>query len=328
MNKIEYFGHLGAIEDTFKFFQEHNYLICRGATNLKEIDDLVNFYDESIIHSSKKYLRQSTLWEVHQKTPVGGMINGFLNPHCYEKGINGQFADKILRVLSSNNIQECLAEMSRKPPNFKLFQTMFFDHNTTRPHQDWIFLDSRPNGHLIAAWIALQDIYPEGIRFYVYPGTHEFVPQAKYNKMHLEQPHDTVVNFLMEIDELLESGKFEMYAPRLQKGDIFFWGSRIVHGSTPGINPDLRRRSIAAHFVPDGFLFGNLEQDFQIFFKEKYGLNYSENKLDELFEEFNNLVEQNEFPSSPIKQKDFAKTSVKQNFIYQFFKKTLGSLRK
>ncbi len=81
-----------------------------------------------------------------------------------------------------------------------------------------------------------------------------------------------------------------MYAPPLQKGDIFFWGSRIIHGSTTGTNTNLRRRSIAAHFVPDGFGIGNLEIDFKLPFKEKYGLIYVDYSLDKIFENINNCL--------------------------------------
>jgi phytanoyl-CoA hydroxylase len=159
---------------------------------------------------------------------------------------------------------------------------MFFDHSTTEPHQDWIYLDSRPNGHLIAAWIALQDILPEGIRFYVYPGTHRFKPSATYNP-DAADISGFYKNFLCEIRNYLESEQPKMYAPPLQKGDIFFWGSRIVHGSTPGTDARLRRLSIAAHFVPDGFRFGNLECDTIVPYRERYGLRYAYTDMDTAF---------------------------------------------
>jgi hypothetical protein len=85
----------------------------------------------------------------------------------------------------------------------------------------------------------------------------------------------------------------EVGAPlALKKGDIFFWGSRIIHGSTPGTNPRLRRRSLAAHFVPAGLRFGNLERDFELNFKEKYGLTYAYYSLDESFARLNHPLKQ------------------------------------
>ena len=293
MNQLEYFGHLGNVEDPLTFFQNQNYIICRGATELREIDDLIDFYNSSIISSKKQYLRQSTRWEYHKKTPEGGMINPFLNPHSFEKGINGQFSDKILKILSCQRLQKALAEITSKDPSYKLFQTMVFDHSVTTPHQDWVFLDSRPNGYLVAAWVALEDIHPEGIRFYVYPGTHKFMPQVWYNKVKIKKTQDIYVDFFKEIKDYLDANQLEMYAPPLKKGDVFFWGSRIIHGSTKGTNPKLRRRSIAAHLVPDGFRFGNLERDFDVVFKQKYGLNYVHYSLDKQFENCNNFIKNN-----------------------------------
>lgn len=53
-----------------------------------------------------------------------------------------------------------------------LMQTMLFDANTTtQPHQDWWYLDSVPSGHLIASWIAMEDIDERAGRFYVLPGS-------------------------------------------------------------------------------------------------------------------------------------------------------------
>jgi ectoine hydroxylase-related dioxygenase (phytanoyl-CoA dioxygenase family) len=81
-----------------------------------------------------------------------------------------------------------------------------------------------------------------------------------------------------------------MYAPPLRKGDIFFWGSRIIHGSTPGTDPSLRRRSIAAHFVPDGFKYGNLEREITVPYRERYGLRYATHiHMDTQFEIQNQL---------------------------------------
>lgn len=292
MSKLSFFGHQGEIDDIHSFFQAENYIICRGAVDLGKIDDLVNFYNEAIVNSRRKYFRQANQWQPHDKTSANGIKNAFLNPHFFEQGDNGKFADKILSVLSAELIQESLRQISGKSVAFKLFQTMVFDHSTTRPHQDWIYLDSRPNGHLIAAWVALEDIPTDGIRFFVYPQTHHFAPKAAYKFDSATCITEVYEDFLSEIDQLLDSGQFEMYAPPLRKGDIFFWGSRIVHGSTPGTNPNLRRRSIAAHFVPDGFGFGDLQRELTVTFRQKYGLHYAYENFDQAFAKVNNPVRQ------------------------------------
>jgi phytanoyl-CoA hydroxylase len=263
------------------------------ATNLPLDDDAIgsvlHLYHTHIISSKCNYLRQSGRFERNQMTPYGGVRNGLLNPHSYEKDSNGKLADRILKLLSNPAVRETLALISGKPVDFTLYQTMFFDHNITSPHQDWCFLDSRPNGHLIAGWIALEDIRPEGIRFYVYPGTHHFMPRASYN-WDAGDLSNAYKNFTNEIENYVASERPEMYAPPLRKGDIFFWGSRIIHGSTPGADPRLRRRSIAAHFVPDGFRFGNLEGEIAVTYRERYGLRYAYQEMDTGFQKRNTLA--------------------------------------
>lgn len=266
MSDNQYFGHLGEVNDPYKFFKEQNYIICRGATSSEKIDSLVGFYNRNIVNSKKKYLRQSAQWEKNNKSVTGGVVNGFLNPHSYEKGVNREFSEKILAILDSGKIQNSLLKISNRKDPFKLVQTMLFDQNTTRPHQDWIYLDSKPNGQMIAAWIALEDIYSDGIRFFVYPGTQNFTPKAAYTGSR-GMSKDYHQKFIEEIDNVLATGKYEIYAPPLKKGDIFFWGSRLVHGSIAGENINRRRRSIAAHFLPDGLKYGNLQEEIPVKYK-------------------------------------------------------------
>lgn len=263
MYQHEYFGHMGQVTDPFGFFEEQDYVICRGATDLNKIDSLVEYYNRRISNSKRKYLRQGAQWEANEKTDAGGVANGFLNPHSYERGQNRKFADRILTLLDSSEIQDALLEISNRKERFMLVQTMLFDQSVTPPHQDWIFLDSRPNGHMIAAWIALEDIHPDGIRFFVYPGTQNFVPKAMYTGA---RGSSTAYHqdFMAEVDSLVAANTYQMYAPPLKKGDIFFWGSRLIHGSIAGENTERRRRSVAAHFVPNGLKYGNLEEDIEL----------------------------------------------------------------
>ena len=267
MTQHQYYGHLGPVEDPQAFFQEHDYVICPDAVPEAAIDAMVEHYEAHIVPSDKKYARQSTQLEVHDRSPNGGIINGLLDPHSYVQGVNGEFSQKILDLLDQSEAQSCLSEISGRQEDFLLAQTMVFDQNTTRPHQDWIYLDSRPNGQMIAAWVALEDIHEDGIRFFVYPGSQNFKPKAQYtgergtSAAYHEQFHQ-------EVDELLATGVYDIYAPPLKKGSIFFWGSRLIHGSVEGTNPNRRRRSLASHFLPVGMRFGNLEQDIEIDVRE------------------------------------------------------------
>ncbi len=268
MNEFIFFGHQGAVNNPLAFFQKQNYVICRNALDKEPLKILMKHYNEKTLKSRKSYLRQSTHWEKHNLSDVGGLTNGLLNPHCYTRRNDKKLADYILKICSQRGIHSALTKISGQK-SYLLFQTMLFDHSTTRPHQDWIYLDSRPNGHVIGAWIALEDIFDDGIRFFVYPDSHLFMPQVEYQK----NPISYYDDFLLEIDQHLAKKSYQMYAPALQQGDIFFWSSKIIHGSIEGTSYVRRRRSLAVHFLPTSMKAGNLERDFDFLeFDKRYNL--------------------------------------------------------
>lgn len=275
---MNYFGSDGQVNSPTDYFAQNNYVICRGALEPERLNSFVDYYERNVVTASRLFFRQSTQWERNELTKAGGLRNTLLNPHCYERKADRKLSDLILEILSESLLHQALRDVA-KHESYRLYQTMLFDHTTTRPHQDWIYLDSRPNGHVVAAWLALEDIPETGIRFYVYPGTQDFKPEAGYKA---ERGMKTYDYFLHEVDRFLNSWSEPMFAPALKKGDIFFWGSRIIHGSVAGTNPDQRRRSIAAHFLPAGFGAGNLKEDFNNFEMRKYGsMEYCHWKLTE-----------------------------------------------
>src|SRR5262245_10007626 len=139
---MRFFGHLDEITDPERFFREQQYIVCRGALDDQAIRSVLDMYHTHIIPSKRTYLRQSGYWERNQMTPYGGVSNGLLNPHAYERGSNGRFADPVLKLLSTRAVRETLALISGKSVDFTLYQTMLFDQATTQPHQDWNYLDS------------------------------------------------------------------------------------------------------------------------------------------------------------------------------------------
>ena len=157
---MHFFGHLGEITDPEQFFREQEYIVCRGALDDQAINSVVDLYHTHIIPSKRKYLRQNGRWERNQMTPYGGVSNGLLNPHSYERDLNGRFADRILHLLSAPAVRETLALISGTSVDFTLYQMMLFDQTTTEPHQDWNYLDSRPNGILSQDGLHLRISFP------------------------------------------------------------------------------------------------------------------------------------------------------------------------
>jgi phytanoyl-CoA hydroxylase len=139
-----------------------------------------------------------------------------------------------------------------------LQQVMIFEQAATPAHQDWVYLDSYPQGCLTAAWVALEDISPDATRFFVVPGSQDFAQ---------EFPHDWIIGssrYTTAMTKIVQ----ERYAdqvviPEMFAGDVLFWNSRLIHGSLAGKDPTLSRLSLAAHYIPEGFGFGNRHEPLQ-----------------------------------------------------------------
>jgi phytanoyl-CoA hydroxylase len=150
---------------------------------------------------------------------------------------------------------------------------MLIDANTaTPPHQDCWYLDSVPNGHLLAAWIALEDIEEAAGRFYV-------LPKTTTVDLHSDTPNLRHSQWLARMRDYVTANQDQLYAPALKKGDVLFWNSHTIHGALPTVNPKYSRKSLTAHYLPGEYAFGNLfvQKDF-IKYKEFNGIQYYRNQ--------------------------------------------------
>ena len=138
-------------------------------------------------------------------------------------------------------------------PKHGLYKVMIFEQSTTPPHQDWSYLDSFPPGCMTAAWVALEDIDPTATRFFVVPGSQDF--ERDFPKDWIFGSENRYMNEMTEIFKKQYADN--VVIPKMKAGDVLFWNSRLIHGSITGTNPNRSRLSLTAHYVPDGFGFGN-----------------------------------------------------------------------
>jgi phytanoyl-CoA hydroxylase len=50
----------------------------------------------------------------------------------------------------------------------------------------------------------------------------------------------------------------QIVAPAMAKGDVVFWNSSTIHGSLPTQDERFSRKSVTAHYVPEGAPFANV----------------------------------------------------------------------
>ena len=154
-------------------------------------------------------------------------------------------------IFCSDEIQDALRQITGHN-SFNLMQGMLFDVNAgTYPHQECWYLDTIPNGHLIIAWIALEDIHEKAGRFYVLPKTDRL-------DFHRDTPNISHSEWLAKIKKYVDSNQSQITAPDMKKGDVIFLNSNIIHGALPTVDPSFSRKSMAGHYIPSQYKFGNL----------------------------------------------------------------------
>jgi phytanoyl-CoA hydroxylase len=254
-------------------YETNGYVVCRQVIDHHRIDRVIETYQNTIVPSRYPFFRQShNRYEPNQLDQYGYVQQSFLDIHDYQKF--PEFSHLVKQIVCGPAIQTALQRITGAD-RCHLMQTMLFDANTaTPPHQDWWYLDSVPNGHLLGAWIALEDIDERAGRFYVIPGSTDVALHHADSPL----PHS---DWLARIKQYYEANQDRVSAPALKKGDVLFWNSRTVHGALPTIDPSFSRKSITAHFLPSDYAFGNLfvQKDF-IRYQQFAGVNFYRNQPD------------------------------------------------
>ena len=259
--------------DLRNYYDEEGYCVCRNLIPHHLIDRLVQRYEEDIVPSDYPFFRQNTdTYERNRYTEHGYVKQSFLDIHDYEKF--SAFSLCAREIFTSAAIRHALQAVTGFD-DFNLMQTMLFDANTESvPHQDWWYLDSVPNGHLLGAWIALEDIDERAGRFYV-------LPKSFSVDLHSDTPDMKHIDWLERIEAYVKDHANERVAPALSKGDVLFWNSRTIHGALPTRDPSYSRKSLTAHYLPSHMSFGNLfiKKDF-IQYKSHNGMKFFRNQPD------------------------------------------------
>ncbi len=256
-----------------EYFDRNGYVVVPQLIPTELIDHFLRLYHQEIVPSRHPFFRQNTnRYEVNQLNASGYVQQAFLDIHDYQNF--AAFSTCAKEIFCAPQVHQVLGEITGAA-TCHLMQTMLFDANTeTPPHQDWWYLDSVPNGHLLAAWIALEDIDERAGRFYVLPQTMDI-------DLHSDTPDLPHSQWLQRIHQYVDEHRDRIQAPALKRGDVLFWNSRTIHGALPTLDPKFSRKSLTAHYLPAEYAFGNLfvQKDY-IQYQEYNGIKYYRNQPD------------------------------------------------
>lgn len=133
-------------------------------------------------------------------------------------------------------------------------QSLTFEFGSQQElHRDPVHVQMSPPSHLLAAWIALEDIDPAcGPLTYV-PGSHRLpyfrFPDGDY-RLHAGRHGEKEVREAAEFDRReCEKAGLHRKAFTPQKGEVLLWHHSLLHGGSVPENSALTRRSFVVHYT-------------------------------------------------------------------------------
>ena len=145
------------------------------------------------------------------------------------------------------------------------FQSInFYYGSEQKAHSDSIHMSTYPQGSLVAAWIALDDIEEDNGPLFYYPGSHRW-PYATNADIGastgaLLSPNPNKLYEQYVEQQLVEKGmKPQIF--KAKKGDVLLWHANLLHGGMPHLNMGKTRRSVVIHyFVKDVICYHEISQ--------------------------------------------------------------------
>lgn len=128
----------------------------------------------------------------------------------------------------------------------------FIEGSEQRAHSDSIHMTTEPQGYLIAAWIALEDIGPDQGPLVYYPKSHRlpYITTEDYPSGHTHWRLGSFANkrFEDKIESVVEEHGFTPKTFEAKKGDVLLWHANLIHGGTAISMPGATRKSMVAHY--------------------------------------------------------------------------------
>lgn len=138
-------------------------------------------------------------------------------------------------------------------PDAVAIQSLFFEYGSQQIlHRDPVVVPTGAPAHLVAAWIALEDISPDcGALVYV-PGSHRLPYYAFAPGQHMWDAAtmgDAEAQAAFAFDDAqCRAHGLEPKLLTAKKGEVLIWHASLRHGGGPVRDPGLTRKSLVVHY--------------------------------------------------------------------------------
>ena len=160
-------------------------------------------------------------------------------------------AESCLRLYLLPRVHELVDLMFGEPS--VAIQSLYFEYGSQQTlHRDAVVVPTDEPGHLVAAWIALEDIEPDSGALVYVPGSHllpcfETAP-GEFMFDGRRMGGDVVERGLAFEAEQEKRCGLEPKVFAAKKGQVLIWHGALRHGGSPVLDESLTRKSFVVHF--------------------------------------------------------------------------------
>lgn len=132
-------------------------------------------------------------------------------------------------------------------------QSLYFEWGSQQGlHRDPVFVQMRRPSHLLATWLALEDIGPDcGPLIYV-PGSHrqpyyQFEP-GRFTVDFSRDDQETIGKGVSWDEQHCRAAGLELETLTCKRGDVLVWHHSLLHGGSYPTRAELTRKSFVVHY--------------------------------------------------------------------------------
>lgn len=226
------------------------------------------------------------VWEKFLEEETVDDINKEIDQLLEKKEVNFNYTNRkifnvyhssftIRKVIKEKRLLELLSFILDK--KVLPFQTInFLKGSEQQAHSDSIHMSTFPQGYLVAAWFALEDISLEQGPLSYYPASQllPYITNADYNNSSNQFMLDGNANKKYEekMAAIIIENNLQKEIFTARKGDVFIWHGNLIHGGEAMLNKELSRKSMVVHyFAEDVIAYHEISERPAIFDTELVG---------------------------------------------------------
>jgi hypothetical protein len=230
--------------DQITFWEENGFLVLPLFFSSTEIDNL-----------------EKGVQQVWKECPSNVLVDDLVaSRRCFMSDLSEQDKTHHFKVMDlflnyteirnfplNNKLTPALEPLIDGPP--VLIATLNFEKGSQQPiHADSIYLTPETEGHLIATWIAMEDVHPDAGGLVYIPGSHKIKPYVFSDGGHrsIESEMEDWMKFKM--GEVERRGLKPQTFPA-KKGDVFIWHAELLHGGSEINDYKKTRKSMVSHYA-------------------------------------------------------------------------------